>query len=100
LTGTDYNFGYVLAMPATSAQAREVVEAYDDSNSHPVGTGPYVMKKWVRASKITLEANPGYRQVTWDFQPSSDPYDRKLVSEMKGKRIPQIGIVEFTVMEE
>ena len=100
LTGTDYNFGYMLAMPASSAQAREVIEAYDDSNSHPVGTGPYVMKKWVRGSKITLEANPGYRQAIWDFQPSTDPYDRKLVSEMKGKRIPQIGVIEFSVMEE
>ena len=100
LVDTDYNFGYILAMPATSAQAREVVEGYDDSNSHPVGTGPYVMKKWVRGSKITLEAYSNYRPVAWDFQPSSDPYDKKLIAEMKGKRIPQIGVIEFSVMEE
>jgi ABC-type transport system substrate-binding protein len=100
LTETDYTFGYVLAMVATSAQAREVVEAYEDSNSHPVGTGPYVLKKWVRASKIILEANPDYRDVTWNFQPGTDPYDKKLVAEMKGKKIPAIGTIDISVMEE
>jgi ABC-type transport system substrate-binding protein len=100
LNDTDYNFGYLLAMPATAAQAREVVEAYDDTNAHPVGTGPYVLKKWVRGSKIALEANPDYRDVIWDYQPGSDPYDKKLVAEMKGKKIPQIGAVEISIMEE
>ena len=100
LTDTDYNFGYVLAMPATAAQAREVVEAYEDSNAHPVGTGPYVLKKWTRGSKIILEANPGYRSVVWDFQPSDDAYDKQLIAEMKGKKIPQIGVIEISIMEE
>jgi ABC-type transport system substrate-binding protein len=100
LNDTDYNFGYFLAMPTTAAQAREVVEAYDDTNAHPVGTGPYVLKKWVRGSKIILEANPDYRDVVWDFQPGSDPYDKKLVAEMKGKKIPQIGVIDISIMEE
>jgi ABC-type transport system substrate-binding protein len=100
LREADYNLGYFLAMPATSAQAREVVEAYEDSNAHPVGTGPYVLKRWVRGSKIILEANPDYRDVTWDFQPSSDPVDRQLAAEMKGKKMPQIGVVDISVMEE
>jgi ABC-type transport system substrate-binding protein len=100
LNDTDYNFGYILAMPATAAQAREVVEAYEDSNAHPVGTGPYVLKKWVRGSKIILEANPDYRGVVWDFQPSGDAYDKKLVAEMKGKNIPQIGVIDISIMEE
>jgi len=100
LNEPDFNLGYVLAMPATAAQAREVVEAYEDTNAHPVGTGPYVLKRWVRGSKIILEANPDYRDVAWDFQPSSDPADRQLVAEMKGKKMPQIGTVEISVMEE
>jgi len=100
LKETDYNFGYVMAMVATAAQAREVVEAYEDTNAHPIGTGPYVLKRWVRGSKIILEANPEYRGFVWDFQPSSDPYDRTLISEMKGKKMPQIGVVEISVMEE
>jgi ABC-type transport system substrate-binding protein len=100
LTDTDYNFGYILATPAASAQAREVVEAYEDTNAHPVGTGPYVLKKWVRASRIILEANPDYREVTWNFAPGGDAYDKQLVAEMKGKKLPQIGVIDISVMEE
>ena len=100
LNDTDYNFGYILAMPATAAQAREVVEAYDDTNAHPVGTGPYVLKKWIRGSKIILEANPDYRDAVWDFQPGGDPYDKTLIAEMKGKKMPQIGVVDISIMEE
>ena len=95
LNQPDYNFGYLLAMPATGAHAREVIEAYEDSNAHPVGTGPYVLKKWVRGSKITLEANPDYPHQAWNFQPSSEVYDKQLIAEMKGKTIPQIGVIEI-----
>src|SRR6202030_2650323 len=42
LSETDYNFGYIMAMPNYGAVAREVIDAYaDDTNAHPVGTGPY-----------------------------------------------------------
>ena len=53
LTRTDYNFTYILAMPAMSIAAREVIDAYgEDTNAHPVGTGPYMLTRWARASKI------------------------------------------------
>ncbi len=29
-------------------------------NRHPVGTGPYILKKWVTGREIVLEANPHY----------------------------------------
>ena len=29
-------------------------------NDKPIGTGPYVVKEWVRGDHITLEANPNY----------------------------------------
>ena len=101
LTATDFNFAFILAMPAMSAVAREVIDAYaDDTNAHPVGTGPYVLKSWTRKAKIVLEANPDYREVVWDFVGSDDPRDRAAVAAMKGKRIPQIGRVEISVIEE
>jgi ABC-type transport system substrate-binding protein len=101
LTATDYNFAYIMAMPAISAVAREVIEAYpDDTNAHPVGTGPYVLKAWTRKAKIVLEANPDYREVIWNFVGSSDPRDQAAMAAMKGKRIPQIGRVEISIIEE
>ncbi len=98
----DYLFPYTLAHVPYGAVAREVVEAYgDDVQAHPVGTGPYMLKEWRRAAKIVLEANPNYRDVTWDFRPSGpDAWDDGVVAAMKGKKIPQIGRVEISVIEE
>src|SRR5438270_11122494 len=101
LKETDYNFAYIMAMPAMSAVAREVIETYaDDTNAHPIGTGAYILTRWVRKSKMILEANPDYREVIWDFAGSDDPRDKAAVGAMKGKRIPQIGRIEISVIEE
>src|SRR6476646_598564 len=103
LKDTDYNLPYILAHEPTSAVAREVIEAYRDvagrAMSNPVGTGAYVLKQWVRSSKMVLEANPGYRGFTWNFK-SDDPDDLKLVAEMTGKKMPQVGRIEVSIMEE
>ncbi|WP_261815370.1 ABC transporter substrate-binding protein [Vibrio gallicus] len=32
----------------------------DDIKAHPVGTGRFVLNKWIRGSKITMDANPNY----------------------------------------
>ena len=97
----DYNFAYITAMPALSAMAREVIEAYpEDTNAHPIGTGPYILTSWVRKSKMVLEANPDYRERIWDFEGSDDPRDKAAVAAMKGKRIPQIGRIEINVISE
>lgn len=101
LNQTDFNFSHVLAFPLAGAVAREAIEAYgDDTNSHPVGTGPYRLKSYVRSSKITLEANPGFREKVWDFAAGDDPVDQAIVARMKGRRLPAIGTVEISVMEE
>lgn len=101
LKNTDYNFPSIMALPALSAVAREVVEAYPgDVGAHPVGTGPYVLKNWVRASRITLEANPDFRALVWNFTAGNDTNDKAIVEAMRGKKIPQIGVVEISVMEE
>ena len=103
LNDTDYNLPYVLAHEPTSAVAHEVINAYADeagrAMSNPVGTGPYVLKEWVRSSKIVLEANPDFRGLTWDFK-SNDPVDLKLIAEMKGKKMPQVGRIEVSIIEE
>ena len=81
-----------------------MVAAYADAGgrvmANPVGTGPYKLAKWVRSSKIVLEANPDYRGFVWDFKAGADPGDAQLVAEMKGKKMPQVGRVEISIMEE
>ncbi len=84
------------------AVAREVIEAYGDGSTwamqNPVGTGPYRLKDWRRGQKIVLEANPGFRDVR--FPDSKDPADRDIVARNKGAKLPRIGLIEITIMEE
>ena len=68
------------------------------SMANPVGTGPYVLKEWRRAQKITLEASPSFREVY--FPDSDDPADKEILAVMKGKRIPAIGRIEMNILEE
>src|SRR5258706_1234865 len=68
--------------------------------SNPVGTGPYKLAKWIRSSKIFLEANPDYRGFVWDFKAGTSPEDALIVKEMKGKKMPQVGRIEISIMEE
>jgi oligopeptide transport system substrate-binding protein len=91
-----------LTQVVAGAVAREVIEAYGDLSGwamqNPVGTGPYRLKDWRRGQKIVLEANPGFREVT--FPDSKDPADREIVARMKGVKLPRIGRVEITIIEE
>lgn len=100
----DFNLGMILAHEPTSAVAREVVEKYRDAQgqvmANPVGTGPYSLTQWVRGSRIVLEANPDFRGSTWNFQAGSDPEDQQIVKQLKGKRMPQIGRIEISVIVE
>ncbi len=103
LKATDYNLPYVLAHEPSSAVAREVIEAYAGVDGramgNPVGTGPYRLEQWLRSSKIVLVANPEYRGFTWNFA-ATDPADQKLVAAMKGRKMPQVGRVEISIIEE
>jgi ABC-type transport system substrate-binding protein len=101
LKAPDFNFSHVLAFPLAGAVAREVIEAYgNDTHSHPVGTGPFRLKSYVRSSKIMLEANPGYRGKVWDFLPGDDPAGKAIAARMQGTKLPAIGQVEISVMDE
>jgi oligopeptide transport system substrate-binding protein len=100
LLQTDHNLGYILAHTPMVMVAREVIEAAgEDTNSRPVGTGPYKLAKWVRGSKIELDANPNYRGFVWDFK-SDAPEDQPLIKAMTGKKMPQIGKIEYTIITE
>ena len=86
----------------TGAVAREVVEFYGDKiMEHPVGTGPYKLVSWRRASLITLEKNPTYRDVFYNEEaPANDPIAQAAVAKLKGRKMPMIDRVEISVIEQ
>ena len=103
LVEPDFNFLYVLAMPNVVPVAREVIEAYgDDTMAHPVGTGPFVLKDWVRRSKIVLERNPNHRGYELDarYADPADEWDRRAIDSLHGKRLPLLDRVEIYPIEE
>jgi ABC-type transport system substrate-binding protein len=84
------------------AEAREVVEHYgNEVDAHPVGTGPFVLKQWRRASEIVLERNPAYRVRTYDAHPAADDAEgQAILARLKGRRIPMIDEVRVSIIEE
>ena len=99
----DYDFLYFLAMPNVVPVAREVIEAYGaDTQAHPVGTGPFMLKEWVRRSKIVLVKNPLHRGYELDtrYADPNDPWDRKVMEDLRGVRLPALDRVEIYPIED
>ncbi len=99
----DYNFQYIMAMATSGAVAREVVEylgSPPEVRSHPVGTGAFTLKEWRRSSKMVLEANPNFREEYFEATPEDNDYDRAIVENLKGKRLPIAGRIEISIIEE
>ena len=101
LTRPDRNFAQVFAMAVSGALAREVVEHYgQDIGGHPVGTGPFVLKDYRRASKIVLEANPQFREVRFAADANLDPERQTIARRLHGQRLPLVQRVEVVIIEE
>ena len=93
------HYPLVQAWLTFGAVAREVVEAAGgDIRTRAVGTGPYRLREWKRGSRIVLEANPAYR--TLRFPESGDPAHAALVRSMQGKALPQIGVIDISIIDE
>ncbi|HET7525386.1 MAG TPA: ABC transporter substrate-binding protein [Burkholderiaceae bacterium] len=84
------------------AVAREVIEYYgSETDSHPVGTGPFKLKSWRRSSEIVLERNPGYRERYYDAEPAADDAQgQAIAAKLKGRRLPMIDEVRIAIIEQ
>ncbi|MCK4914409.1 MAG: hypothetical protein KAS69_07450 [Planctomycetes bacterium] len=92
--------GTALADMVTSPVAKEAVDYYgEDIISHPVGTGPYMLKKWHRGSYIELVRNPNFRG---ELYPSEgEPGDAEAgYLDDAGKIMPFADKVVWTIIEE
>ena len=100
----EYAFQWWLATRNLAAVAREVVETYGDTShrvmEHPVGTGPYRLKSWLRGQKIVLEANPDFRDMRYPQPPSGDSADSTLSKGLVGRSLPIVGNIEISIIEE
>jgi ABC-type transport system substrate-binding protein len=52
---------YILTMSYLACVAREAVAYYEDEFlNHPVGTGPYRLRRWVRNHELVFDRNPRF----------------------------------------
>ena len=84
------------------AVAREVVEKYGaDVGEHPVGTGAFRITEWRRSSKMVFEPNPNFREAYFEAEPGPDDKEgQAILARLKGKRLPMVGRIEVSVIEE
>jgi ABC-type transport system substrate-binding protein len=103
LAESDPRFIYHLADSSLiGALAPEVVDFYgDDIMAHPVGTGPFRLAHWTRASRIVLERNPTYRAPTYEFNAAADAPDLEPeVAQLRGRQTPMLDRVEILIIDE
>ena len=109
-----YRFEVRLAAPAprlpflfaqtslTGAVAREVVETYGaELMAHPVGTGPFRLLQWRRASRIVLERNPRFREQRYSAHPPPENTELvALAARYQGQWLPLVDRIEIAIIDE
>lgn len=77
-------FLQILAMPYAFVVPKEAVEMYGkDFRSHPVGTGPFMLKRWDEKNSLSLVKNEKY----WK-------------KDAKGQQLPYLDAVQVSFIED
>ena len=84
------------------AVAREVIERYNaDPQAHPVGTGPFMLAQWRRASRVVLVRNPRFREQVFDGAPADgDVAAQAVARRLAGARAPLVDRIELDIVTE
>lgn len=66
----------------------EIDKVGQNEFTQPIGTGPFVVKEWVRNDHLTLDKNPNY----WEMAPDGKPYPYldQLVFKQVGESATQV----------
>lgn len=84
-------FIQVLATPYAMIVPREAVEYYgQDFGFHPVGTGPFLFRKWLLNEKLVLNKNPEYFE--WEGDHRLPYLDGVAVTFLKD---PHVAMLDF-----
>ncbi|RZA24161.1 MAG: ABC transporter substrate-binding protein [Proteobacteria bacterium] len=90
---------YAFAVSSLSIVPEEAVKKYgEDFAKHPVGTGPFYMKKYERRGTTILARNPNY----WEKFPTeaTTEADKAMVAAYGGKQLPFVDEVMLPLIEE
>ncbi len=92
---------YVLTMTGAWALPHEAIENYGgEFQNHPVGTGPYKFRSWVRNSKIILDRNPNYHDDHYPTKGEPEDMNRGLLTDA-GKKLPlNDGVIFWELVED
>ena len=72
----DPRFLYALAIPYAAIISKQALEFYGESFAeHPVGSGPFKLREWIRDYRLILDRNENYRPEY--FPQAENPLDRK-----------------------
>ncbi|MDD5326523.1 MAG: ABC transporter substrate-binding protein [Phycisphaerae bacterium] len=89
-----------LTNAATSPVAEEAAVFYGKNIiSHPVGTGPFKLKKWQKGSYIELVRNPNFRGELYPSEGESSDAEAGYLDDA-GKPMPFIDKIVWTFIEE
>lgn len=93
-------FLYVLAMAGSMIVAPEAAETYGaELINHPVGTGPFRLKNWVRNQKLEFVKNPTYWGSTYPTMGETQDTQEGLLTSA-GKTLPLIDALTIWIYVE
>jgi len=100
LTRPYRQFPYILTMAHTLIIAPEVVKKYgEEFLNHAVGTGPFVLKDWIRNQKLIFKRNSKYWDATYPTEGEPQDQIQGLLVD-SGKKVPFVDEITLWVYVE
>ena len=102
---------FLMALPFTAPLAEEALNRYADErvgpgvsdlaklSRHPVGCGPFLLKEFVRKSRLVLQVNPNRRFETYPNDGAPGDREAGLLADA-GRRLPLVNTIQVNMIRE